>query len=138
MNVSPLLLRLPTGADLLEELTNACAGAEVTRGSVQVIGALKRAKTGYYHQADQRYESHEFDEALEILAGLGNVSLKDGKPFVHLHLTLGRADGSCIGGHAMPGCEIFAAEALITPIAGAPLVREPDETTGLPLWRRPE
>ena len=133
---APLLLRLPTDADLLAALTEACASAAVDRGSVQVIGALRRAVTGYYHQDEKRYEHHVFDEPLEILAGLGNVSLKDDAPFVHLHLTLGRADGSCLGGHAMAGCVIFAAEALITPIPGAPLIRALDAGTGLPLWKR--
>ena len=131
---APLLLRLPTDADLLAALTTACAEASIRRGAVQVIGALRRAVTGYYHQDAKRYDRHLLDEPLEILAGLGNVSLKDNAPFVHLHLTLGRADGSCLGGHAMEGCVIFAAEALITPVAGEPLTRVLDKATGLPLW----
>ena len=53
---------------------------------------------------------------------------------MHLHLTMGKSDLSVIGGHAMPGCTIFAAEACIIPLEGEDLVRGFDEPTGLPLW----
>ncbi|THB65724.1 MAG: DNA-binding protein [Desulfovibrio sp.] len=131
----PLLLRLPTDADLLKALTDICVENSIERGTVELIGALRKAVTGFYLQDEQRYQAHVFDEPLEILSGLGNVSLKDGAPFVHLHLTLGRGNGECLGGHAMEGCVIFAAEACITPIDGPALVRELDEVTGLPLWK---
>jgi predicted DNA-binding protein with PD1-like motif len=127
--------RLPKDADLIETLNAICAEQGIERGVVQLIGAVQKAKLGYYIQAEQRYVFHEVNEAMEILSGMGNVSLKDGKPFVHLHLTLSKQDCSTMGGHAMPGCVIFAAECAIFPIEGAPLVRELDAATGLPLWK---
>lgn len=130
----PCLVRLAKGADLLAELARVAAEHEIQWGTVSVIGALVRAKTAFYHQDERRYEAHLWDEPLEILHGVGNISLRDGKPFVHLHLTLSRADGSAVGGHAEQGCEIFAAEAAITPQDGAPGVRVFDEPTGLFLW----
>ncbi|MCA1945524.1 MAG: DNA-binding protein [Desulfovibrio sp.] len=132
--MSHLLKRLPKGADLLDALTAVCKEHHVTRGSVQVIGALEKAMLGFYLQHEQRYISHAVDEHVEILMGAGNVSLKDGEPFIHLHLTLSRHDGSCLGGHAMAGCPIFAAEACILRLEGKPLVRGLDEATGLYLW----
>jgi predicted DNA-binding protein with PD1-like motif len=128
--------RLPKDADLIETLNALCAEHGIERGVVQVIGALQKAKLGYYIQAEQRYVSHEVNEAVEILTGVGNVSLKDGKPFVHLHLTLSREDYSCLGGHTMPGCVIFAAEASIIALDGPSLIRELDTATGLPLWKK--
>ncbi len=127
--------RLPKGADLLEALTAICTERGYTRGTVQVIGALERASVGFYHQDTKRYTTHEVNENVEVLAGQGSVSIKDGAPMVHLHLVLGREDGSCLGGHAMPGCVVFAAEATILPLEGPPLVRAFDEATGLPLWK---
>ena len=133
---TPLMIRLPKDADLLETLNAVCAEHGITRGSVQCIGAVEKAVLGFYRQDEQKYVDHELTEELEILIGAGNVSIKDGKPFVHMHLTLSREDGSCLGGHALPGTVIFACEAIITPIDGAPLVRDLDEPTGLPLWKR--
>ncbi len=90
----------------------------------------------YYRQDERRYVDMEIKKNVEILSGLGNISLKDGKPFVHLHLVLGQEDGSCVGGHAMPGCVIFAAEAALFALDGLPLEREYDPETGLALWRK--
>ena len=131
----PLLLRLPKGQDLLAALKDACVVRGVQKAHVQVIGALECAKLGYYMQDERRYVSYALDEHCEILCGAGNVSLKDAEPFVHLHLTLSRADGSCLGGHALEGCPVFAAEAFILPVPGAPLTRGLDEPTGLFLWQ---
>jgi predicted DNA-binding protein with PD1-like motif len=131
----PLLVRLPKGADLLNALNAACQARGITKAAVQVIGALERATLGYYLQDERRYISYDLPEHCEVLCGAGNVSLKDGEAFVHLHLTLSKSDGSCLGGHAMEGCPIFAAEALLLPLPGADLVRGFDEPTGLFLWQ---
>lgn len=131
-----ILFRLSRGGDLLDEIAARAEGLGMRRGTVQVIGALERASLGYYDQARQEYEPHEVEEPVELLAGLGNVSLKDGEVFVHLHLTLSRRDGSCLGGHANPGCVVFAGECALREVEGPDLVREHDPETGLFLWRR--
>lgn len=129
-----VLFRLPKGGDLIEEITKVAEGLGMRRGLVQVIGALERAGLGYYRQDSREYEAHEVTEPVELLSGLGNVSLKDGQVFVHLHLVLSDKTGACLGGHAMPGCVIFAGECALLPMEGADLVREYDEETGLFLW----
>lgn len=128
--------RLPKDADLLESLTKLCEENGIKRGSVQVIGALQQAELAYYRQDEQKYIHHTVAEEVELISGLGNVSIKDGRPFVHLHLVLSRENGECIAGHACPGCTIFASEAIIMELEGPDLVRELDTPTGLPLWRK--
>lgn len=126
---------LRKGEDLLAELRRLCGDYGISRGSVQVIGALERAELGYYHQDRREYESHTVAEHVEILAGLGNVSLLDNALFVHLHLTLSDKQCACCGGHAMEGGNIiFAAEAIITEIPGKKLERVYNDATGLKLW----
>lgn len=130
------LIRLPHDADLVTAITEECVRLGVTRGTVQVIGALKKATLGFYPQDVKEYQSHDIDEPTEILCGIGNISLLDEKPFVHMHLTLGKSDCSVVGGHAMSPCPIFAAECFIQPVEGPTLVREFDETTRLKLWKQ--
>lgn len=128
--------RVPKDADLGPALNQICKEQGITRGSVTLIGALTKAALGFYDQETFSYETHEVNEPVEILAGLGNVSLKDGEPFVHLHLTLGRGDCTTLGGHTMPGCIVFACEVCIQELPGEDLVRGFDEPTKLPLWER--
>lgn len=129
-----IMQRLKKGEDLLAELKRVCKDNDITRGSVQVIGAMERAELGYYHQDRREYESFAIEHHVEILAGVGNVSILDDDTFIHLHLTLSDKECRCLGGHAMAGNIIFAAEAIITDIPGEQLTRVFDEPTGLKLW----
>lgn len=129
--------RLPKGSDLLEALTGICHEQGIRLGGVRAIGAVSRARIGYYDQAARVYNFLELKQDLEILALMGNVSLKDGKPFVHAHLTLGDAQGRAFGGHLAEGCEVFACEFELTEyLADEPLARGWDEPTGLMLWTK--
>ncbi|MEO5345416.1 MAG: DNA-binding protein [Magnetococcus sp. YQC-9] len=126
--------RLPHDGDLLEVLNGFCRAHGIRAGRIEGLGAVKRACLGFYDQTRHAYDYLTFDEPLEIVQMVGNVSLKEGQPFVHVHLTLSDHAGRAIGGHLAPGTVIFAAEVLIQELIGEPLPRGCDETTGLPLW----
>ncbi len=128
------LARLERGDDLLEQLTALCEANGVQAGVVHAIGAVERAVIGYYDQKAGRYDELPFPRGMEIVNLQGNVSIKDGAPFVHAHITLGGADGRCVGGHLMPGTIVFACEIHLRAFEGEAPVRGPDEPTGLALW----
>ena len=129
--------RLAKDGDLLTQLTAICREQGVTLGSVRAIGALSRARVGYYDQEARVYQYLDFPQDLEILALVGNVSLKEGQPMVHAHLTLGDAQGRALGGHLAEGCQVFACEYELTEyLAEGPLERGFDQPTGLMLWTR--
>lgn len=131
-----LIGRLPHRSDLIGGLTAIATKNGIRAGALQVIGALERAKLGFYDQWHKSYRELPFDRHLEIVSGLGNISLRDGTPLVHLHLSLSDDEGKVWGGHGMEGCTVFAAEFFITPLPGIEPVRTFDETTGLHLWER--
>ena len=126
--------RLGHGKDLLDELTAVAAAEGVTLGRVEALGAVKRARVGFYNQEEREYEFHEIDEPLEIASLIGNVSLKDGKPMVHAHVTLSDREGAAFGGHLAPGTIVFACEFVMEALDGPELNRSRDDATGLPLW----
>ena len=67
----------------------------------------------------------------------GNISLKDGKPFAHIHLVLSDEEGRSIGGHCFEGCYVFVCELVIRELIGEELYRVPqEECGGLNLWDR--
>ncbi len=127
--------RLAKGDDLLGALTNICQELGITLGEVKAIGAVSQARIGYYHQDTRQYEWLELDRHLEILALEGNISLKDGQPFVHAHVILGDGQGRAYGGHLAEGTIVFAAEFVIQELkADRSLNRQMDDETGLFLW----
>ena len=87
------------GDDLLKTISAACLENDIKSGFITVIGALQKAKFGYYSQKEKKYQENSIEEPLEIISGLGNVSVKDGKPFVHLHISLADNKGNVFGGH---------------------------------------
>ncbi|MBU4533798.1 MAG: DNA-binding protein [Firmicutes bacterium] len=84
-----------------------------------MIGAVTRARVGYYNQTGRSYHALEWNEHLEILCLVGNVSVKDGAPFVHAHVTLSDRFGGVRGGHLF-GRYTCVCGRVCTPGAGVP------------------
>lgn len=126
--------RLEHDADLLEEITKFCVENNIRSGRVEALGALKNARLGFYNQSTFEYEYHEFNEPLEITNLIGNISVKDGAPMVHAHVTLSDDEGKAFGGHLSPGTTIFACEIIIQVFDGPEFTRGFDQQTRLPLW----
>ena len=129
--------RLTKGADLLGALEEQCRSHNITLGEVWAIGAVTRARVGYYKQDLRKYMFIDLDRPLEILTLIGNVSLKDGQPMVHAHVTLGDEEGRACGGHLAPGTPVFACEFVIQECLSEKVFqRALDEETGLFLWAK--
>ncbi len=126
--------RLAHGGDLLEMLETFCVRHQIQAAGFSLIGAVSTATLGTYDQSQQVYATFTVEGNLEILSGTGNVSLKEGKPFIHAHVVLGREGGETIGGHLFAGTTVFAGEVLITELVGEAPVRSHDDVTGLMLW----
>jgi len=130
-----VVARLTHGGDLLAEIAAVAEEHGVAMAEVRAIGALSEARLAYYDQGAKTYGEFAVDGPVELLALLGNVSRRDGATAVHVHATLAAQDGSCAGGHVVPGCRVFACELMLQELDGDLLEREHDEVTGLPLWR---
>lgn len=126
--------KLSYGSDLLEELTGICKKENITLGRVEALGAVQKARLAYYDQDNKEYQFFTLDKHLEILKLIGNISLKDGEPIVHAHVTLADNEGKAFGGHLAQGTVIFACEVIVEVFEGEKLERGLDEETGLPLW----
>ncbi len=127
-------MQIKTGDDLLETITEYCQKNRVKTGIILAIGALQKANLSYYDQLEKKYTEIVLNQPLEILSCLGNISLKEGKEFVHAHLSVADKKGNSFGGHLNKGCVVFACECLIIETEGESLQRIPDSLTGLSLW----
>ncbi len=128
--------RIPFRSDLLESVQQFAVNENIKCARVEIIGAVEKAVISYYNQDSRVYEDIEFDQHLEIVSCLGNLSLRDGEPAAHLHVTLGDSEGGLKGGHLQKGTRVFAGEFVIEEIIGPDLQRQHDPETDLPLWRK--
>jgi predicted DNA-binding protein with PD1-like motif len=128
-----LMARLDHGTDIIGHITDLAEEKEIKTGFLSVIGALFRAELGYYDQVSQKYGEIQIGEPVELVTCLGNVSLRNGRPFVHAHAALSDRAGRVYGGHLNSGT-VFAAELYMQELLGPNLERVPDSITGLNLW----
>jgi predicted DNA-binding protein with PD1-like motif len=127
--------KLEFGGDLLEELTSVCDQNDIRLGRAEALGAVQKARIGFYNQQARKYDFIEIDKPMEITKLIGNISLRDGKPMVHAHITLSDSQGNAFGGHLAPGTIVFACEFIVNSYDGPDHIRDYDEQTGLPLWK---
>ena len=126
------LLRVPEGEELLDFVKGFAEKKGIKTAIVKGIGSLRNPVVGYYSEEIKNYKKIELVGTFELLTLLGNISLKEGKPLPHLHVTLGNASGDVFGGHLIKG-EVFVVELYIQELLGEPLVRK-DRGNNLSLW----
>lgn len=127
--------KLKHGDDLLGTISVICREHNISLGRVEAIGAVEKATLGYYDQKRKEYDFFTLDSPHEITSLTGNVSLREGVPMVHAHVTLSDEKGTVKGGHLAPGTIVFACEVIIEAFEGPDFNRGLDDDTGLPLWQ---
>jgi len=126
--------RLPHNKDLISSVETFCLENHVELGWFSVIGAVSSVTLGYYDQKQMVYVTSKMDRHFEIASCSGNISRKQGNPFVHAHAVLTDENGKAIGGHIFSETIIFAGEIHVQAFTGPPFDREQDDQTGLMLW----
>lgn len=129
---SRIQVRLESGDRVMESLRRLLAAEGVGYAAVIGLGAVSQVRLSYLNTETRSYETHEFEEQLEVVSLVGNAALRDGEPFLHLHISLGRRDLSMFGGHFNEAIAHPTLEVWLQP-EERPVHRLPDEASGLAL-----
>jgi uncharacterized protein len=134
--VGPVHILKPAfGSDLLKELNDFVHAHNINLAWFSGLGAVSRSTIRYYDQPLQEWVDLEHEQRLEVTGMIGNVSLLNGEPIVHAHITFADAQGRCFGGHLGPNTLVFNMEILLTTLtASKPVIRKMDTQTGLTIW----
>ncbi len=139
------MLYLEEGDDLLYILPAAQEGAEsvplmdpVYRQFCQQLGemtySVSEEDTGLFDTVNRVYKKRTFTGPMEITSLVGNISEKDGEPYLHFHINVCDEENRIWGGH-LNECLISATgEITVTEIEGS-VEREMSEEIGLNLYR---
>ena len=105
------LLVLNKGEEIVSALTQFATETNLACATVSGIGATDDAELGVFDTFEKQYYTKQIRAMTEITALCGNVTQKDGKPYVHLHATLATMF-DVVGGHLTKAvvsatCEIF-------------------------------
>ncbi len=126
------LIRLEKGEELVATLTGFCAEHDIKSGWVTGIGSVQRASVGYFNPKRKKYVYRRIKDAVELASLSGNVSEINGLPFLHLHAVVTNKNNQAHGGHVHHVIVGTTAEIRIS-VFDKPLVRQPDEESGLSL-----
>ena len=85
--------------DLIESIIQMIKIHDIKSGLINCIGALKKYTVGYFDIDSKEYLRKTFDDYIELVSCMGNISFKDGEPIVHLHISIGTKDYNIFGGH---------------------------------------
>ena len=121
---------LKSGAKIPDDLVRIARREKIATALVEAIGGVGSLDLAYFNRRTKRYEEHHYDEFMEVTGMVGNITTKDGSPFLHLHGTFGRRDMSVVGGHVLQASVLPILELVITRTTNRAL-RRFDEKTGL-------
>ena len=123
------VIRLETGERIVETLAAFCGKKKIRAGSFAGIGTCRGAELGFFDWEKKVYRWKKLKGDFEITALVGNVSLLEGKPLVHAHVTLGGRDFRAWAGHLKEAETLATCEIVLTPFPGE-LSRIPDAASG--------
>jgi predicted DNA-binding protein with PD1-like motif len=126
------VLVLAPGDEIIASLSAFATERGLDAARFTAIGGLDDVTLGYFDREVGDYVHLPFQEQLEILSLVGDISSQEGGPKVHGHIVLGRRDASTLGGHLLSGRVWPTLEVMLVESA-AHLHRTFDEATGLPL-----
>ena len=127
------MFNIPRGEELINYITSFSIDKNIEAGILNIIGSLKNPVIAYYDWSLGRYIERKLEGDYELASGIGNISLKEDKPFLHLHVVLGGRGGEAYAGHLIKGI-VNVAETIIYVLSGPRLVRE-RVSGNLWLWR---
>ena len=124
-------LSFETGDEVVSGLEEFARRENVRAARFTAIGAFQSATLAYFDWEKKDYLEIPVRDQVEVLVLAGDIAWKDEKPVAHVHVVLGRRDGSTIGGHLCDAIVRPTLEVMLTQ-AGA-LERKVDPQSGLAL-----
>ncbi len=121
------------GDEVLPQVTDFASRNALTAAQITGIGAFSDVVLRYFDWDAKEYRDNTVDEQVEVASLVGDIGKKpDGSPAVHIHLVVGKRDGSAMAGH-LGTAHVRPTLELIVNESPEYLQRCNDEETGLPL-----
>ena len=127
------VLRLDPGEEIVSSLTSLVEKEGVQLGLVSALGAANDVTIGIFNTKEKQYSAQRYQGDYEISALTGNVTRKDGEPYLHLHITIGNpVTGEVHAGH-LTAATISATLELFLQVWDGQVGRKFSDTVGLNL-----
>jgi len=116
-----LVIRLDEDDEIIERLITICSRERVEAGIIlSLIGAVKECQLIFREGCQEAFKEH-----FEVL-GNGNITILEGQPKIHLHVTCGN-DVKVKTGHLVEGTVTVFCEIVVKIMEGFKMERRLDE-----------
>ena len=133
INNNKVFISLETGDEIIESITNVLKIEKIYSGMINGIGAISQVELGFYNIESKEYKKEFFNYDYELTSLMGNITLKDEVPFVHIHINMSDDNFKVLGGHLFNAVTAASAEVIIL-LNEQTIKRELDKNVGLYLW----
>lgn len=124
---------LQTGDKAMACLQDFVQTNKVSAAHLTAIGAFKEASLGYFDWKTKDYILNRVQEQVEVASMIGDVALSPfGEPSLHVHVVVGKRDGTALAGH-LKEAEVRPTLEVILTEAPAHLHKAHDPESGLAL-----
>jgi hypothetical protein len=127
---STSFVRLDAGEKIVATLLALCEREGIGSGFFNGLGAVGEAELGHFDPSSNDYSWVKLSGSFEIAALHGNITVVDGKPFIHAHASLSDKTFAVRGGHLKEAVVSVTCEVTLTRFRGD-IGRKKDEATGL-------
>jgi predicted DNA-binding protein with PD1-like motif len=127
---STYVIRLDRGDKIVGSLEALAERDRIGCGWFSGLGAVSEAEIAHFDPASSAYSSVRIQEPCEIASLHGNLTLKDGRPYVHAHIVLGDRSFNARGGHLREAVVSATVELVLTTFQ-EDIGRRKDAATGL-------
>lgn len=108
-----VVLRIDRGEEVVECINDIVIDNDIRLGTLTGIAASNNIEAGLFDTETKIYNTKTFkDEDFEVTSLVGNITTKDNKPYLHLHINFSDKNFNAYGGHLSKcvisgACEIF-------------------------------
>lgn len=124
-----IAVRIYKGEDVIEQIKSLAAQHNIKAGTITGLGAGSSIEVGVYDPAEKKYKTKVFEGILEITSLIGNLSIKDSEPYLHMHINFSDDEYKIYGGHLIK-CEIALTAEIFINLLDGEINRKFDEALG--------
>ncbi len=96
------ILRVDRGDEVISAVERACKNNGVKAAVISGLGFLSSAEIAIFNPEKEQYDTFNVNDPMELASLTGNISLKEGEPFAHIHVVLGNKE-RVVAGHLVKG-----------------------------------
>ncbi|MBQ7732399.1 MAG: DNA-binding protein [Synergistaceae bacterium] len=132
-------VRIDKGEEIMSTLKKFCEAEKITLAEVKALGAVDEFDVGLFDVVEKKYHGNKFRFPAEITSLWGTVTTKEGKIYLHIHMSAADVDGKVWGGHLVRAVVSATCEMIVDDISegssnGFVVERKFSEEVGLNLF----